>query len=142
MILPLEWPGFQLSCNEGILGLRWPGAADLHVKAERCVEASLRPKSGDESCQLVFRFKSAPPDATDLIVVRVSVPAAQVQGAEQLIQWLRREHGVLDQQADEDERAELVRVPTGSDGWVLAPTGTASEELFDEVMDRIKNDAD
>ncbi|MFE0191967.1 hypothetical protein [Streptomyces sp. NPDC058989] len=142
MILRLEWPGFHLVYDEGVLGLRWSDAADLEVKADRCIEASMRPVSGEGSCQLVFRFKTAPSDATDLIVVRVDVPAAHVQGTEQLIQWLRHEHGVPDRQADEDQAAELVRIPVGADGWILAPTGPASEELFDEVMDRIKNDAD
>ncbi|QTZ93810.1 hypothetical protein [Streptomyces auratus] len=142
MILRLEWSGFRLHYDEGILGLSWSDAAVLEVKAERCIEASLRPKSDDGACQLAFRFKSAPSDATDLIVVRVGVPAGHVQGTKQLLQRLRREHGVPDRQADEDEAVELARVPMGTDGWVLAPTGTASEELFDEVMDRIQNDAD
>ncbi|MFI1617150.1 hypothetical protein ACH4VT_09240 [Streptomyces lydicus] len=142
MTLRLEWPGFRLVYDEGVLGLSWSGAAVLEVKAERCIEASLRPKSGDYLRQLAFRFKSAPSDSTDLIMVRVGVPAAHVQGTEQLIERLRREHGVPDRQADEEEPAELVRVPAGAGGWVLAPTGTASEELFDEVMDRIQNDAD
>ncbi|WP_432002542.1 hypothetical protein [Streptomyces sioyaensis] len=142
MILRLEWPGFQLDYDEGVLGLSWSDAAVLEVKAERCIEASLRPKSDDGSCELAFRFKSAPSDATDLIVARIGVPAAHVQGTEQLIHRLRREHGVPDRQADEDAAAELVRIPVGADGWVLAPTGPASEELFDEVMDRIQHDAD
>ncbi|PJM94416.1 hypothetical protein [Streptomyces sp. CB01373] len=142
MILRLEWPGFQLVYDEGVLGLRWSRAADLEVKAELCIEASLRPKSGDGLCQLVLRFKSAPSDATDLIVVRVGVPATHVQSVEQLIQRLRREHDVPDRQADEVETDEFVRAPMGTDGWVLAPTGPASEELFGEVMDRIENDTD
>lgn len=143
MTLRLEWPGFRLVHDEGVLGLRWPGAADLEVKAERCVEASLRPRSGDGSSgQLVFRFRSAPSETADLIVVRVGVPAAHVQGVEQLIQQLRHAYGVPDRQADEDDTADLVRVPAGAHGWVLAPVGPASEELFDEVMDRIENDAD
>ncbi|WP_171163998.1 hypothetical protein [Streptomyces sp. I05A-00742] len=142
MTLRLEWPGFRLVYEEGVLGLRWSDAADLWVKAERCVEASMRATSADGSGQLAFRFGSAPSDATDLIVVRAGVPADHVQDAEQLVQRLRREHGVPDRRADEDETAELARVPVGTDGWVLAPTGPASEELFDEVMERIKNEAD
>ncbi|MGW0538062.1 hypothetical protein [Streptomyces sp. NPDC003032] len=142
MIQQLEWPGFRLTYDEGVLGLRWSDAADLEVKAERCIEASLRPTSDDRSGQVVFRFRSAPSDAPDLIVVRVGVPSAHVQGAEQLIQRLRREHGVPDRQADEDEAAELARVPAGAGGWVLVPADPASEELFGELMDRIENDAD
>ncbi|MFJ9855370.1 hypothetical protein [Streptomyces sp. NPDC101150] len=142
MILRLEWPGFLLVYDEGVLGLTWSDAAALEVKAERCIEASLRPTSGEGSSQLVFRFRSAPSDATGLIVVRVGVPAAHVQGAEQLIQRLRREHGVPDRQAEEAETAELARVPAAAEGWVLAPTGPASEELFDEVMSRIENETD
>ncbi|MFD0023851.1 hypothetical protein [Streptomyces sp. NPDC058382] len=142
MTLRLEWPGFRLVYDEGILGLLWSHAVDLNIKAERCIEASLRPKPGDGSCQMAFRFKSSAFDATDLIVVRVGVPAAHVQSAEQLIQRLRREYGVPDRQGEEDETAELGRVPAGAGGWVLSPTGPASEELFDQVMDRIENDVD
>ena len=142
MNLRLEWPGFRLTYGEGVLELGWSGAATLDVKAERCVEASLRPRSCDSCGQLVFRFRSAQSEATDLIVVRVGVPAVHFQSTEHLIQRLRREHGVPDRQADEDETAELCRVPAGADGWVLAPTGAASEDLFGEIMDRIENDTD
>ncbi|MGW3100888.1 hypothetical protein [Streptomyces sp. NPDC001100] len=142
MTLRLAWPGFQLKYNEGLLELSWPDAAVLEAKAERCAEASLGPVSGDGSAQLMFKFRSASSDATDLIVVRVGVPAAHIQGVEHLIQRLRREHGVPDRRTDEDESADLSRLPARGPGWVLAPTGAASEELFDEVMDRIANDTD
>ncbi|WP_262055978.1 hypothetical protein [Streptomyces sp. STR69] len=142
MILRLEWAGFQLEYNEGLLELRWPNAAVLEAKAERCAEASLGPMSGDGSAQLMFRFRSASSDATDLILVRVGVPAAHVQDAEHLIQRLRREHGVPDRRTDEDESADLSRLPARAPGWVLAPAGAASEGLFNEVMDRIANDTD
>ncbi|MFF4156462.1 hypothetical protein [Streptomyces sp. NPDC001678] len=142
MIHRLEWRGFQLVYDEGILELVWSGVATLAIKAERCIEASLHSKPGDGSGLLAFRFKSTSSDATDLIVVQVGVPAAHVQSAEQLTQRLRREHGIPDRQADEDETAELARIPAGTDGWVLAPTGPASEELFDEIMNRIENDPD
>lgn len=142
MIRGLEWPGFRLVYDEGVLGLRWSDAADLEVKAERCIEATMRPKPGDDSRQLVFRFRSGPSDVADLVVVRVDVPAGHVQGAEQLLQWLRREHDIPDRPTDEDETAELARVPAGADGWLLAPTSAASEKLFTEVMDRIEDDSD
>lgn len=138
----LEWPGFRIEYGEGTLQLCWSGTGIMDVKAERCVDASLRPRSGDASGQLLFRFKSAPADSTDLIVVRVGVPAAHFQGAERLIQRLRREHSVPERQVAEDEATDLARIPTGAEDWVLAPTGSASEDLFDEVMDRIGNDAD
>ncbi len=141
MTLRLEWPGFQLVHDEGILGLYWTDAAEMHVKAERCVEASLRVTSGDGSVQLTFRFRNAPSPTTDLIVVRIGVPAVHVQDAERLVQLLRREYGVRDRQGD-DESGELSRVPALPDTWVLAPTGPASEDLFEEVMDRIENDTD
>nr|WP_202538660.1 hypothetical protein [Streptomyces sp. SID8379] len=136
----MEWPGFELVLNEGVLGLRWTDAADLEVKTERCVEASLRPRSGDGSGQLVFRFRSASSEAGDLIVLRVGVPAAHVRGTEELLDLLRREHGVPERQAEEDEAADISRVPSDTREWVLAPTGPASEELFVEVMERIEND--
>ncbi|WP_327672192.1 MULTISPECIES: hypothetical protein [unclassified Streptomyces] len=136
----LEWPEFRLEYGEGILQLNWSGAAVLEVKAERCIEASLRPISGDGSGQLAFRFRSASSDTTDGIVVRVGVPPAHLQSADALVQRLRREHGVPDRRADEEEAGELARVPAGAPGWVLAPAGPASEELFDEVMDRIGAD--
>ena len=142
MTLCLKWPGFQLEYGEGVLQLHWPSAAVLEVKAERCAEASLGPVPGDGSAQLMLRFRSTPSDATDLILVRVGVPAAHIQGAEHLIQRLRREHGVPDRRTDEDESADLSRLPARAPGWVLAPTGVASEELFDEVMDRVANDTD
>ncbi|MDK1472639.1 hypothetical protein QNO07_04230 [Streptomyces sp. 549] len=138
----LEWPGFRLDYAEGVLSVGLPATADLEVKAERCVEVSLRPRPEGSSGQLLFCFRSAPPEAADLIAVRVVVPAVHFRDVEQLIQRLRRDHGVPDRQADEDGTAELARVPPGTDGWVLAPTGSASEKLFDEVMVRVESDAD
>ncbi|MHC0430647.1 hypothetical protein ACX6XY_10705 [Streptomyces sp. O3] len=143
MTLRLEWAGFRLAYDEGVLGLGWSQAAALDVKAERCVEASLRPGPGDGTARLVFRFRSAPPpDAADLIVVRVDIPAVHVQAADQLLDRLRREHGVPELQADEEGSAELARIPARAAGWVLAPVGPASETLFDEVMDRVEHDTD
>ncbi|GAA2328593.1 hypothetical protein GCM10010431_58820 [Streptomyces kunmingensis] len=90
----------------------------------------------------MFRFRSAESHTADLIVVRADVPTAQVQSAEQFIALLRREHGVSDRLTDEDEATELERVPAGAAGWVLAPTGPASEELFSAVMHRIENESE
>jgi hypothetical protein len=141
--LDLAWPGFQVSYEDHHrLKFSWTGTGLAEFEAECCAEASLRPRSADGSGQLVFRFRGAQSDAADLTVLRVGVPAAHVQDAGQLVQRLRREHGVPDRQDDEDEAAELARVPAETDGWVLAPTGPASEELYDEVMERIENDTD
>ncbi|MFJ9175574.1 hypothetical protein [Streptomyces sp. NPDC102360] len=140
MIEHLEWRGFQLVYYEGVLQLIWSGSPNLEVKAEHCIEASLRLDPGAGPSELVFRFRSTAREASDVIVVRVSVPPIHVQEAAALVRRLRTEHSVPDRQPDEDEAAELTRIPADSPGWIVMPAGTASEELFDEVMERIGND--
>ncbi|MEU8139861.1 hypothetical protein [Streptodolium elevatio] len=138
MTLHLQWPGFQLDYCEGTLQLRWPAAVIMDAKAERCAAASLRSRSEDGSGQLTLRFKSAAPETTDLIAVRVDVPVGHVGRVEGLVELLRREHGVPDRPGDE-ETSDLVRIPAEEADWLVAPTGPASEQLFDEVMDRVAN---
>lgn len=139
MILCLKWTGFELTYREGTLELRWSTTAVLDANAARCAAASLRLRPDDGSGQLAFRFRSEGPGATDLIAVRIDVPAAHVRDAEQLIERLRREHNIPDRERDK-ETLQLDRIPVEADDWLLAPTSPVSEQLFDEVMNRIASD--
>lgn len=139
----LDWLGFHVDDGDRrYLKFAWTGSGSAEFPIACCAEASVRPGSTDGSCLLVFRFKSQQSDATDLIVLRVGVPADRVQDAKWFVRWLHHEHGVPDRPVDEDEAASLERVPAGADGWLVAPTGQASEELFLEIMDRVESDTD
>ncbi|MEU6843270.1 hypothetical protein ABZ930_15505 [Streptomyces sp. NPDC046716] len=136
----LGWDDCQITLAEGCLELAWEGISFSQFSVVQCAEVSLRHRSPDGEGQLVFRFRTTRRETADLVVVRVTVPAAEVPGARELVGALHHEHGVPDRPADEDETVRLEQVPGEEDGWLLAPAGPESGELFAHVMDRIEND--
>ncbi|MFE6891058.1 hypothetical protein [Streptomyces sp. NPDC057694] len=136
----LYWPGNEVTLAEGCLEFAWDGISFAQFSVNRCAEASLRPRSPDGEGQLMFRFRTARPETADLVVVRLTVPAADVEGARELVAELHDAHGVPDRPADEDETVRPEQVPAESNGWLLAPAGPVSAEFFAHVMDRIDSD--
>ncbi|MFI9239952.1 hypothetical protein [Streptomyces sp. NPDC053079] len=142
----MHWPGFSLSCgSEGRLEFVWESFGVLDAKLERCVAATFHSPGPDSGCQLIFRFRfSAGGDAQerqDLVVVRVDAPARQAREAQMFMNTLWLQFGVPDQPEERGDDTELERVPDGP-GWIVAPAGPASEELFEHVMARISRDTD
>lgn len=123
----------------------WEGLGVFDAKLERCVAATFHSPGPDSGCQMIFRFLfSAGGDAQerqDLVVVRVDAPAGQAREAQMFMDALWRQFGVPEQPEERSDDAELERVPDAP-GWIVAPAGPASEELFEHVMARIARDAD
>jgi hypothetical protein len=136
----LHWSEFKLWCEGGTLTFTWTGSCVIEVGLNRCVSSTLGPPGPDGASQWVFHFREPQGPPPGLIVVRVDVPARWVQGAEEFVAMLERDHGIQGRRDEAGEDADLERIPLDVQRWTVAPAGQDSEELFRDVMARIASD--
>lgn len=139
--MKLDWPDFQLDCaTDGSLTFTWSRFCSIASKTRHCAYVRLVPQGSDGAYQWIFQLRAPQRPTPGLVVVRIDVPPERVREAEEYTELLRERFTLPDRPDDSSEDAVLERVPPNARGWIVAPAGAASEELFRDVMARVADD--
>ncbi|MEU3742699.1 hypothetical protein AB0E78_37315 [Streptomyces sp. NPDC032198] len=97
----------------------------------------MRTHGPDSGAQIIFHFRPGSQGAVGRVMVRVDVPSTYTSQAIRFVEDLQRTHGLADLAAEATEDDSLHRVPCDSEEWLADPVSAPSEELYQEIFDRI-----
>lgn len=135
--MKLILPHSELRVHEDVFHFHWSGFGSMNVRVNQCTSVSIRTHGQDSGAQIIFHFRPGDQGAAGRVMVRVDVPSPRTLDAIRFVDALHQQHGLADLATDTPEDEPLRRVPCDSEEWLAFPVSAPSEELYEEIFDRI-----